>query len=433
MEAKFFLREQNKAMPDRVITLAVFDSRFPKRKFFYSTGQRLKSSDWKGPKDSYGLPKATAANVLLLDYLNKLSQAVRDWGKKQIGKSGSDSLNRDDLRDYLKDITESQGKEEQHQKAEQLQKESDFFKVWQKIIDSTKGKGGEKISTSTRLSKNQTLNLVTKYCLEKNLTLTFDAIDMDFYHAFNDYMTTQGLSPNSIGKHFKEIKSILREAQDRDISVNNSYQKKSFKVIRKDSENIYLNEEEIKKMLTLKLTPAKETIRDLFVMACFVGVRHSDWHQIRQANIVKDNFLKIKQKKTGDAIHIPVHPLVRIILNKYNGEPPRVISNQKFNDSIKDICKAGLKDENKKPLMVTINGKSVEKWVEVSTHTARRSFATNAYLSRSMSVYSIMSCTGHKTETSFLKYLKLSGLDKAQDLMDSKFFSDEGWTALKIA
>jgi hypothetical protein len=67
---------------------------------------------------------------------------------------------------------------------------------------------------------------------------------------------------------------------DRDINVNLAFQKKSFKVIRAAAESVYLNDTELKKILKLKLSPAMEKLRDIFVMACYVGARHSDWHQI---------------------------------------------------------------------------------------------------------------------------------------------------------
>jgi integrase len=76
---------------------------------------------------------------------------------------------------------------------------------------------------------------------------------------------------------------------------------------------------------------------------------------------------------------------------------------------------------------VMINGRQVEKWTEITTHTARRSFATNAYLSGSLDVYQIMRCTGHKTEASFLLYLKLDGKDYALKAAESKFFRNESW------
>ena len=103
------------------------------------------------------------------------------------------------------------------------------------------------------------------------------------------------------------------------------------------------------------------------------------------------------------------------------------MANQKFNEALKEI---GRKAELGK---IFAGGKIVEKKDEITTHTARRSFATNAYLSKSMQVYEIMNCTGHKSESSFLKYLKLDGLDFAKQAAESKFFNDFEFVKLRIA
>ena len=243
-------------------------------------------------------------------------------------------------------------------------------------------------------------------------------------------MKEKSLNGNSRGRHFKEIKAMLREAMDRDIEVNMSFQKKSFKVIRNSTDNTFLNETELKKLMKLRLPLHLESHRDIFVMACFVGARHSDWSQIRRSNIIHEKgkeLLKIKQTKTGDIIHVPLHPVVRMLLAKYNGEPTRVISNQKLNEALKDICKEAELGN------VAIDGEIKEKWQEITTHSARRSFATNAYLSKSLDVYQIMKCTGHKTESSFLAYLKLNGRDYALQSAESKFFKSDFWNDLMIA
>ena len=58
----------------------------------------------------------------------------------------------------------------------------------------------------------------------------------------------------------------------------------------------------------------------------------------------------------------------------------------------------------------TVGGKLItitfEKHEGVTSHTGRRSFATNMY-KRGLQSYMIMSVTGHKTEKSFLKYIKV--------------------------
>ena len=57
------------------------------------------------------------------------------------------------------------------------------------------------------------------------------------------------------------------------------------------------------------------------------------------------------------------------------------------------------------------------KWELVATHTARRSFATNAF-KNGLSPILIASVTGHKTETSLLRYLKLTSEEHAQLILE---------------
>ena len=55
------------------------------------------------------------------------------------------------------------------------------------------------------------------------------------------------------------------------------------------------------------------------------------------------------------------------------------------------------------------------KYLFVSSHTCRRSFATNLYKMKFPHV-SIMQITGHKTESSFLKYIKVTPSEHAEML-----------------
>lgn len=65
---------------------------------------------------------------------------------------------------------------------------------------------------------------------------------------------------------------------------------------------------------------------------------------------------------------------------------------------------------------------TMPKYKLVSSHTARRSFATNAYLA-GVPTISIMKITGHKTESAFMKYIKISGKENAVKLKGHKFFT----------
>ena len=70
----------------------------------------------------------------------------------------------------------------------------------------------------------------------------------------------------------------------------------------------------------------------------------------------------------------------------------------------KEITKAGKK--------VTLH---LQKWEMISSHTARRSFATNEYLNGTPSI-TIMAITGHKTEKAFLKYIKVTPKEHAEKM-----------------
>ena len=59
----------------------------------------------------------------------------------------------------------------------------------------------------------------------------------------------------------------------------------------------------------------------------------------------------------------------------------------------------------------------------IGTHTARRSFCTNAYLSK-MPVIDIMALSGHTTEKEFYNYIKVTPQERAVKIADSAFFNN---------
>jgi integrase len=414
MTISFFLR--NRGKQKHVIFLQVCDSRFKGRRFLYSTGYSLIENHWDKRKSRAKLSTARGTEYEKLNQnLDHLEQLVIEFKSR---RHQTKSLNKAELKAFI--LADGE------QKSDDILnlKGSELFALWIEIINSTKNSSGESLASSTKQTKLQTLRLVKKFAFQKAMSLTSEDIDMTFYHEFDSFMKLNGLNGNSRGKHFKEIKATMREAIDRDYKVNMAFQKKSFKVIRTEPDSIFLNDEELKKIMQVKLNHTLEKRKDIFIMACFVGARHSDWHQIRNENIVIEKgkeILRIRQQKTNEITHVPVHPVVRMILNKYGDNLPKVISNQKFNEALKEICKAADLGS------ATIDKKLVDKWREATTHTARRSFATNAYLSRSMDVYQIMKCTGHKTETSFLRYLRLNGKDFAIQAADSSFFTNNSY------
>ena len=247
---------------------------------------------------------------------------------------------------------------------------------------------------------------------EKGFTVDFETIDRDFYLKFTDYLKEKGLKPNTIGSHIKRVKRIMNEAVEDKLTTNQEHRKRDFKTIKVDVDKIYLTNEEIQALYEMEIDiPEKIWARDVFVLNCFTGLRHSDWTKIMVDNI-QGGKLFIKTQKTGEPVIIPVKPIVIEIMKKYNNNL-KVLSLQKTNDAIRLI---GALAYNKK-----LCGENNKKWLEIRTHTARRSFATNAYLA-GIPMRDIMEITGHRKTESFLKYIKVTKLETAEKLKDHLFF-----------
>ena len=179
--------------------------------------------------------------------------------------------------------------------------------------------------------------------------------------------------------------------------------------------------------LDLSVKPGMERMRDLFLIGCFTGLRFSDFSQIKQASIVtmgENRFISLRTIKTGIRVVIPLNNAVEEILNRYNGGIPEIYTNQGMNRILKRIGKLAGLDE---PVIIRENRKGISykltlpKYELISSHTARRSFATNAYLSGVPSI-SNMRITGHRTEKAFMQYIKVSQEENAIQLAGHSFF-----------
>ncbi|MCX6280794.1 MAG: phage integrase SAM-like domain-containing protein [Bacteroidetes bacterium] len=241
----------------------------------------------------------------------------------------------------------------------------------------------------------------------------FDTINKDFYISFTDYLKAANLKPNTIGSHIRRIKRLMNEANEDKLTSNQEHRARNFKVLKEDADTIYLNTEEIQALYKLKIDDERmRRIRDLFILNCHTGLRHSDWSKVTLNNI-EDGKLFVKTQKTKEPVIIPVHPIILEIINKYGAEY-RIPTNQEANRVLRWVGEYAVTKK--------ITNGNLDKWLQIRTHTVRRSFATNAYLS-GVPMLSIMQITGHKTTESFLRYIRISKLENAMKLKDHPFFN----------
>jgi integrase len=201
-----------------------------------------------------------------------------------------------------------------------------------------------------------------------------------------------------------------------------------FDTRREDTDSIYLTEAEILELLAIGdfKSQMEEHVRDVFVLGCFTGMRFSDYSTL-DAKSIRNNRLEFVQKKTGAKVTIPIHPTVRLILEKYNYSLPEVPPNNEFNRIIKLVGErlSSLHVPFIKQITYKRERKQIQqmKYEFLQTHTARRSFCSNEYL-RGTDPMVIMAISGHKSHKSFMRYIKVSGEQFADKL--EKIWADRG-------
>jgi integrase len=163
------------------------------------------------------------------------------------------------------------------------------------------------------------------------------------------------------------------------------------------SQNVFLTEDEIKAIC--KYTPESDTelfVKNSFLMGALTGARHSDYMNFTLSNI-QDGFLVYISQKTHIEARIPVSPMIKRILEEkaVNNVFNRELSDSYYNETLREICrKCGITQLRQ----LYRKGKywQQEKWKYCSSHTGRRSFATNLYL-RNADLYQISRLMGHSS------------------------------------
>lgn len=258
----------------------------------------------------------------------------------------------------------------------------------------------------------------------KGKDLPFIKVDYQFYTDFLTFLrTVKKYKENTVGTHVKALKAVMSEGLKRKLHNNNDFQ--NFAAPQEDIININLTETEVARLQGCKLKGQAEQVRDIFVLGCYVAQRHSDYSRISYKDI-KGNCLEVLQQKTGHRIQIPLHPIAKAILDKYNGELPKVPQSI-FNKTIKDIAQLA-KIREKVLIRETKGGKSteryVEKWELISSHTARKTGVTNA-LRAGVPIEDCMYLAGIKSESVFRKYAGISDTEYTERLSNSKFFTGD--------
>lgn len=425
---------------------------------YISLHLKIRPKDWLDevqlPKNVFDERPVKELNGMSFAQLTSVIQDI----KKMLGAlDDADSISVKNAKNVISDIINKQkfrGLTDMPQK--QASAKPTFMEFVAQFIaecesgERLKNRSTRKITAGTIKNYKGFQAQMLEYQKARKRVIDWDDLDLDFYRDYKQYFIEKNYSPNTIARHIKNMKTMLYAARDLHLTTRDDFMSRQWSADREEVENIYIptgrltqmvdfdmsdyqamkeraeryaKDDEERKILThalrrdlyrRKLSEA----RDIFVLGCLTGQRVSDYKRISRdmiETIVGDRkFLHLVQVKTGKDVYVPYSELIEKILDRYDGDLPKIYD-QHLNDRIKVVGlllgwtePAGLTE--RKGLMEYPSGKRFCD--AIVTHTARRSFATNAYKS-GVPLSAIMAVTGHATEDMLRRYLKLGTKERA--------------------
>ena len=222
--------------------------------------------------------------------------------------------------------------------------------------------------------------------LSAGRTYRVDEVNENYLSVFIAWHKAKGYAQGTILRDFKWIRTVCRHAAGNGYQLHPQFASLHVKAGKEKNPTIYLDPREIDLVRNLSDLPDYlDNVRDWLLVACSTGQRVSDFMRMTPSMIRNDNgrsFIDLTQEKTGAPVRIPLLPEVADLLKKRNGNFPRTISDQKFNEYAKEVCKrAGIDTIIKVKKRVNNHYKEGDypKYGLISSHVGRRSFASNFY------------------------------------------------------
>lgn len=197
--------------------------------------------------------------------------------------------------------------------------------------------------------------------------LDFKDITYTFLKDFEVYLREKGNGVNTVAKHLRQLRTLVNEAINQGYIHADAYPFRKFKIKQEKGRHEFLTPDELRKLENLEMSDKKlRHVLDAFLFCCYVGLRFSDFCQLKQSNFIKVNgkrWLHFKSVKTGIELRLPLHLLFEgkalAILDRYN---------------IAEFASLGSNSEVNKALSVIVGMARIKK--HVTYHTARHTCAT---------------------------------------------------------
>ncbi|WP_321373425.1 site-specific integrase [uncultured Draconibacterium sp.] len=341
---------------------------------------------------------------ILNNRLSKIQNEIQDH--YNLLKSSGEDFDVITIENRIRNIDDSEG----------------ILKVFDYYLKNMHEKLGKSYSHETykhyKSSRKRLGEFVKKF--SKRTDYPVEKVDYKFLEAFDVFLKKEyKVHQNTAWNYHKHTRRVLNLAVSMDLIEKNPYKK--YKVPLAETNRDFLTATELHAIQDKEIKIQRlDAIRDIFVFACYTGLSYSDIAKLHKDHlrigIDKNEWIFIDRTKTNNRCRIPVLPVAKFILEKYQntshykvkGLLLPVLTNQKMNSYLKelaDIC-------------------GVNK--ELTMHMARHTFATTVTLSNGVPLETVSKILGHtnlKTTQIYAKILdqKISDdIKQLQSKLESK-------------
>ncbi len=235
-------------------------------------------------------------------------------------------------------------------------------------------------------------------------------VNFSFIKNFEFYLKSErNCAHNTTVKYIKNVKKIIRIAM-----ANNWIKMDPFRDVKyrfEDVETVYLDDNDLANLINKKIDiPRIDQVRDIFLFCCFTGLAFSDIKALRKENLIKgmDGKIWIQKRRTKTKVlsNIPLLEIPQKLLDKYAEHDKvkcgqallPVPSNQKMNAYLKEITDLCGINKN------------------LTTHSARHTFATTVTLANHVSMESVSKMLGHTSINMTRKYARIADRLISEDM-----------------
>ena len=240
--------------------------------------------------------------------------------------------------------------------------------------------------------------------------LYLEDIKRSFIHDFEHYLfTVEHLQNNTVMKYLLQTKTILKLAVEMGWLATDPTS--GYRLSFENKEPMRLEMVELNALVAKDLPVGRlAEARDCYVFMCYTGYAYEDAFGLGPENIFigidSQKWITKDRQKTDQTECVPLLPIPLAIINRYKEHPfcsahgklLPIRSNQRFNGYLKEIA------------AICGFGK------ELTTHTARHTFATTVTLENDVPIETVSKMLGHRSIKTTQRYAKVTRKKISQNM-----------------